>query len=272
MVLSSGEVGKLIKAAREMKSQQTGQRYTQIMLANDIGISRSYLGDIETGRTYPSYKLLSKIGEACGVPLNFFSELEKGIDKYVAEQFSEYDSDTQQMVKGFIRQRDDVNLEFLSGQGVDKLKLMGIPTKDSVLDMERVKSYDIESLPIVGAIRCGEPLLAAHNIEGYFPTDRRFLSSDRQYFYLRVKGDSMDREFQEGSLLLIQKQSYIENGQIGVVLIDNEEATVKRIYVSEGIMTLVPCSNNPKHQPRTINMEKEEAIIVGKVALAVKKY
>jgi transcriptional regulator with XRE-family HTH domain len=44
------------------------------MLANELGISRGYFGDVEAGRTYPNYVLLSRIANACGVPFNFFGE------------------------------------------------------------------------------------------------------------------------------------------------------------------------------------------------------
>lgn len=273
MVLSREELGRLIKEARKVKSQQIGRKYTQSMLAKDVGISRSYLGDIETGRTYPNYVLLNKIARTCGVPLSFFSDIENRIDDYLSEQLAGYSTEIQEMVKNAIKQRDDVKLDFLSGLEKDNICIQGFPQKSSPLViMETGFPYNIENLPIVGTIRAGEPILATENIEGYFPTDKQFLRPGEKYFYLRVKGDSMDKEFQEGSLLLVQKQNYIENGQIGVVLIDNEEATVKRVYLNEKIMTLFPNSNNPMHQPRIINLEKEDVRIIGRVILAIKKY
>lgn len=72
MVLSKSELGRLIKEARKLKSQKIGRKYTQTMLAKDINGSQGYIGDIETGRTYPTFKTLSKIAEACEVPFSFF--------------------------------------------------------------------------------------------------------------------------------------------------------------------------------------------------------
>lgn len=271
-MLSKEELGKLVKKAREIKSVKIGKRYTQKMLAADINKSQSYIGDIESGRTYPTYVVLGDIARACGVPLSFFSDIDERIDRYISEHLGEYPLEVQEEVKDTIKRQDFVGLNFLSGREKDKITLHGYPYKESYQIITTDFPNNVENLPIIGVIRAGEPILATENIEGYFPTDKQFLCSGREYFYLRVKGDSMDKEFQEGSLLLVQKQNYIENGQIGIILIDNEEATVKKVYINENIMTLVPCSNNPEHQPRIINMEKEEVKIIGRVILAIKKY
>lgn len=88
-MLTKKELGNLIKAAREIKSKQIGKRYTQKLLANDIGKSQSYIGDIESGRTYPSFVILNAIAKACGIPMGFFETDEKineNIDKFVTLQ------------------------------------------------------------------------------------------------------------------------------------------------------------------------------------------
>jgi transcriptional regulator with XRE-family HTH domain len=74
LVLDKKELGKLIKKARTNKAEATSGKYTQDMLAKDIGISRSYVGDYESGRRYPKYDMLAKIAEACNVTLSFFGE------------------------------------------------------------------------------------------------------------------------------------------------------------------------------------------------------
>lgn len=274
-MVSKEELGKLIKKAREFKSKEIGRRYTQKMLADDINKSQGYIGDIESGRTYPTLIVLGDIAQACGLPVSFFSDIERHIDDYLAEKLSEYPAEVHEIVKKAMRQRSDIRLDFLNGLEKDSIRVEGFLQKKPTL-MEDTIPYipysNVENIPIVGIIRAGEPILATQNFEGYLPTDKQFIKSGGEYFYLRVKGDSMDKEFQEGSLVLIKKQPYIENGQIGAVLIDNEEATVKKVYINENIMTLVPVSNNMDHQPRIINMEKEEVSIIGRVVLAVKKY
>jgi transcriptional regulator with XRE-family HTH domain len=77
--ISKVRLGELVKNARMEKHKKTGEKYTQQMLASDIGSSRSYIGDIETGRIYPGYKNLTKIAEACEVPLEFFNGVTENI-------------------------------------------------------------------------------------------------------------------------------------------------------------------------------------------------
>ena len=60
MVLSKKEVGLLINKSRKHKSEIIGRKYTQTMLAEDLELSRGYIGDIENGRIYPNYVLLNK--------------------------------------------------------------------------------------------------------------------------------------------------------------------------------------------------------------------
>lgn len=74
MVYTKKQLGTLITKARKIKASKIGKKYTQEMLANDLGLSRGYIGDIENGRTYPNYVLLNKIAEACDVPLGFFDD------------------------------------------------------------------------------------------------------------------------------------------------------------------------------------------------------
>ena len=71
--ISKVRLGELIKNARLEKAKKIGKKYTQQMLADDIGTGRGYIGDIETGRVYAGYKTLKKISEVCEVPLEFFN-------------------------------------------------------------------------------------------------------------------------------------------------------------------------------------------------------
>lgn len=73
MLLSKVELGKRVKEARKRKSEKIRKKYTQVMLAHDLDMSQGYIGDIESGRTYPSLEVLSKITEACEVDFNFFT-------------------------------------------------------------------------------------------------------------------------------------------------------------------------------------------------------
>lgn len=98
-------------------------------------------------------------------------------------------------------------------------------------------------VPILGSIAAGEPILATEEYGEYVE-----LSEDVPVdFCLRVKGDSMiDARIQDGDLVFVRRQNTVENGQIAVVLID-EEATLKRFYRTKDGVILKP--ENSKYEP-----------------------
>lgn len=126
-------------------------------------------------------------------------------------------------------------------------------------------SDDIAELPILGVVRAGEPLYAEQNILGYFKIDKNIVKSG-EHFCLKVTGDSMDlSSIKDGQLVLVRVQNEVENGEIALVMVDGEDATIKKFYKQGDIVTLMPHSSNPIYQPRVIDLKKESAKVIGKV-------
>jgi len=118
------------------------------------------------------------------------------------------------------------------------------------------------SLPIIGRVRAGEPLLAVENIEGHLNLDRSLVSSE-DVFLLRVQGDSMiEAHIQDGDFALIKPQRDAENGEIVVALIE-DEATIKRIFKKRDLIRLEPA--NPRVEPIVVRKGEKKVTIVGKV-------
>ncbi|MBE7028652.1 MAG: helix-turn-helix domain-containing protein [Ruminococcaceae bacterium] len=118
-------------------------------------------------------------------------------------------------------------------------------------------------IPILGVIRAGKPIIADEEILGY-----TYVSNNdyENYFALKVKGDSMDLvNIKEGSVVVVSKQDYVDNGDIAVVLIDNEDATVKRVFINGDIANLIPQSSNPNNMPIIVNLKEQDFRILGKV-------
>ncbi len=85
-----------------------------------------------------------------------------------------------------------------------------------------------QSIPIIGTIAAGTPILADENIEDYFYID----NSVKCDFGLKVKGDSMiNANIFDGDIVFIRQQPILENGEIGAILLD-DEATLKRFSMS----------------------------------------
>jgi len=118
------------------------------------------------------------------------------------------------------------------------------------------------SLPIVGKVKAGEPVLAIENVEGYINFDRNLVSSE-DVFLLRVQGDSMiEAHIQDGDFALVKPQKDAENGEIIVALVD-DEATIKRIFKDRDLIRLEPA--NPTIEPIVIKKGEKKVTIVGKV-------
>ena len=79
--------------------------------------------------------------------------------------------------------------------------------------------------PIVGSIPAGYPVLAFEEIEGYADIP---YPDEENYFFLRVKGDSMEPKICTGDLVLIRRQDCAEDGQIVAARVNGDEATLKR--------------------------------------------
>ncbi|MBP3463828.1 MAG: helix-turn-helix domain-containing protein [Clostridia bacterium] len=104
------------------------------------------------------------------------------------------------------------------------------------------EKYDIFSnkqiFPLLGKVKAGYDYLAAENIIGYVNSDNTIPDSQNCYA-LKVTGDSMQPVLFEDDIIIVHKQNDVENGQVAIILIDNEEATVKKVVKYEDYIELV---------------------------------
>ncbi|MGG3893138.1 transcriptional repressor LexA [Geobacillus stearothermophilus] len=126
---------------------------------------------------------------------------------------------------------------------------------------------EVDKLPIVGAISCGNGNIAYEAIEGYEEVPKSWIRGGK-YFFLRAKGDSMiNARIMDGDLLLIRRQDDVENGDIAAVLIDGE-AVLKRVYKTDD--TIILQSENPAYKPIILRKDDMKNIrIIGKLKKVV---
>ena len=129
-----------------------------------------------------------------------------------------------------------------------------------------------QPIPIVGVISCGTPLLAEDNIEGYHETFLQDMTTGETYFWLRAKGDSMiNVGIHEGDLLLIRQQSDVDSGDIAVVAINEDDATLKRVIKKENALILQP--ENPAYETKIfIGEEMASVHIRGRLMKLEKRF
>ena len=133
----------------------------------------------------------------------------------------------------------------------------------SSIGAEHIDFSKYHTIPILGRISAGLPIYAEENIEGYTLTD---LNGGAEYFALRVTGDSMNAiGINDGYLIVIRRQDEVENGEVAVVLVGDNDATVKRFYATNSIVTLMPQSTNPVHQPQIYDLNRTSVKVLGKV-------
>jgi repressor LexA len=100
------------------------------------------------------------------------------------------------------------------------------------------------SVPLLGRVAAGQPLLAVENREETLRVDPFFLGRGRhrEVFALRVKGDSMIEDgILDGDVVFVRQQSTAQRGEVIVALLD-EEATVKRYYPDGNVVRLQPAN------------------------------
>lgn len=120
-------------------------------------------------------------------------------------------------------------------------------------------------IPVLGYIRAGIPMTAVENIIDYEEISKE-MANQGEYFALIVKGDSMEPKMSEGDIVIVRKQKTVENGQIAVVLINGDEATVKKFYQNDNGIKLI--SFNSKYEPFFFTVDEVNNLpvsVIGKV-------
>lgn len=111
-------------------------------------------------------------------------------------------------------------------------------TVDNIYKLDKIK------LPFLGKVACGEPIFADEDRESYIMVGTD-IGAD---FCLQCQGDSMiNARIHDGDIVFVKKTDIVENGEISVVIID-DEATLKRFfyYREQNLVILKP--ENPKYQ------------------------
>jgi repressor LexA len=163
---------------------------------------------------------------------------------------------------GFLWAAARTHLRALHKKGFIRLN----PSISRGIEIQGLQMQDGVSLPVAGRIRAGAPLLAREDIDAHILVDRSLFPHE-DAFSLRVTGESMkEAGILEGDYVVVKPQRTIENGEIGVVLLE-DEATVKRVFRKGGQVVLTP--ENRDMQPTT--HPPEDIIILGKVIGVIRK-
>lgn len=123
--------------------------------------------------------------------------------------------------------------------------IMGWDDASSILLLPNENYYQI---PLYDSVAAGFGAFADNTILGYIPTYLSSPSEKDLFLWINVQGDSMSPLIDDGSKVLVRKQDSVDSNQIAVVLIDGEEAVVKKIKYGKDWIELI--SVNPYYPPR----------------------
>ena len=154
---------------------------------------------------------------------------------------------------------------------LENLERMGLltkdPTKPRAMTLSEPRAGSV-TVPLLGRIAAGAPVLAAENVEDYVAVPQDF-AGDSDHFALKVEGESMiGAGIFSGDLVVIRAQDHARDGDIVAALLPGpaeDEATVKRLGHDGGRVMLIP--ENPALEP----FEMADGRIMGKVVAVLRK-
>ena len=175
-------------------------------------------------------------------------------------QLSEYMGVTQATLSGWENEKFEIDTASLK-----KIADYFNVSVDYLLGRDTQKSKKGVLIPVLGRVVAGIPIDAIEEILDYEEITQEMANSG-EFFALKIKGDSMMPRIQENDVVIVRKQSQVDNGSIAIVLINGNEATCKKVQYNEKGVALI--SYNSSYTPKFYTKEKCLTLpveVIGKV-------
>ena len=225
--------------------------------ARDLEIPYTTYVGYEKGDREPNSEMLIKISNYYGVSVDYLiCRSNDRVDERVLDIVNEIDDDILQETGGNLLLA--INMQKERNRRSEKTDVFSIP---GILPLPRLIPK-----PRLGTIACGTPIMSEENFDGFDLTPDT-IDCD---FTLIAQGDSMiGARIHDGDIVYVKHQEVVDNGQIAVVMIDDEK-TLKRFYKNGDKVTLLP--ENPAYEPMVyVGQELENIRILGR-AVAFSSY
>ena len=147
---------------------------------------------------------------------------------------------------------------------IDKIEMLAnyfdIKKSDLVENKEKLDMIGnpVTSIPILGIVKAGYDYLAQENWVGTIDVETSLVGNGKDYFALKVHGNSMSPALIEDDIVIIKKQNDFENGDIVVAIINGDEATIKKGKKSDSSILLQPL--NTAYEPLIFTKEEMKSI------------
>lgn len=107
-----------------------------------------------------------------------------------------------------------------------------------------VDDYKLNRIPVLGTIPAGIPIEMIEDVIDYEEIPTNWLIGGKEYFALKVKGDSMSPDYLDGDVVIVKKQDSCENGDECIVAVNGFDATFKKVIKKESSIILQPLNSN----------------------------
>lgn len=184
-----------------------------------------------------------------------------------------------------VKQRELAKLLGIEISAISKLELGRVPLRDEYI-IKLARFFNVSTnyllgietdtkglLPVLGTVKAGYNYLAQENVIDYIDPSMN-ITDPENYFVLKVKGDSMSPLFDENDYLVVQKtDTELYNGDICVVLINGDEATVKKVVRTKDCIELH--AYNPYYPVKKFTAKEVEELpvrIIGTVVRLIRNF
>ena len=155
---------------------------------------------------------------------------------------------------------------------VDLNYLLGKSDKTTKLMIEDSQPPQGLKIPVLGTVAAGIPISAVEDILDYEEVPQSW-ENQGEFFGLRIKGDSMQPEINDGDTVIVRQQSTANNGDVVIALVNGDDATCKKFEkLDNGIMLI---SNNSSYSPMYFSNEEvatKPVVIIGRVVELRRKF
>lgn len=197
---------------------------------------------------------LRAFAEKCGLSHTYISALEKNIDPRTGKPIAP----TLDTVK-FVSKGMDIPIEEI-------LRILDDEQEFKIKEEAPKYGSNPAVVLVYGTIPAGIPMEMIEDIIDTEEIPADMLKGGKQYFGLRVKGNSMFPEYLDGDTIILEKLEDVESGSDAVVMVNGDDGTFKRIFKNENGIILQPL--NPEFQPMIYTNEQIEKLpikVIGKV-------
>lgn len=208
--------------------------FSEADLAKKLGVSKSYLSSVESGREKPpAIKRCHEIADIL--------ELSK--------------KDRDELIRRALLER--------ASDEVHPFLLKSLEHKNRVVHLSE-KESNYAKVPLLGSCPASPKMWVEDEVQSWYHFPKEIMKGRRLYL-LKAKGDSMNKAgIDDGDLVIVDADAQPTNGRIVIVCVDHEY-TIKRFYKNLDQVTLLPDSNNPNHSPMIFDSKKSDILLRGVV-------